>query len=120
MANVIVIARKDINMGIVYANLAAIAAGTGLVSTDTGTWLFVGDLTDMSVEVAGISGDSITLHGSNAEDQPATGTDAAPLGGAITTDQIMNINNPIRWIKMKMTYSAGTVFAHLIGHVRGY
>ena len=120
MANVIVISRDSVNAGIVYANLAGIAAGTGLVSTDTGTWLFVGDLTDMSVEIAGISGDSITLHGSNIEAKPATTDDGAPLGGAITTDQLVNISMPIRWIKIKMTYSAGTIFAHLIGHIRGY
>ena len=93
----------------------------GVSATDTGKWVWVGHLTDMSIEVNGINGDTVTFRGCNLPfaSRPADGDDYAPIGGSITSDQMVAVIPPMLWIKGKVTIVSGTaVKSRLVGHVR--
>ena len=109
---------ENIGNGIAQCDLY----GTGgLGASDTGKWVYVGHLANISVEIEGISGDTCSLWGSSKTIllPPADADDYEQIGSNISADAHVAVTIPVLWIKAKITRSAGTaVHARLTGHVR--
>ncbi len=83
-----------------------------ITGTDAGTWFRVEGLSDMRIDVSGISGDTLQIFGSN-EDTPSG--DERQIGTDITANGIYTVDGPVRHIKIDCpTYSAGTIVAIML------
>lgn len=108
MATNIVAYIKDTGKNIVEVHWLGAAA---LGASDDGYWLDVSALDEKVLHVSGVSGDTIQVFGSNKATNPGNSNDEVQVGSNITGDSLVEVTFPIRWMKVKMTFSAGSVYA---------
>jgi hypothetical protein len=93
-----------------HAFLDAVAA------TSNGVWWDVSGWKDKSIHISGISGDTVQIFGSNNPTCPANSADGFQIEDDITVDNYsVFTNQPMLWMKVKLTRSAGTVSAWAVG-----
>jgi len=98
-----------------------VALLSGAVSAQSSSWQLIGHCKKLSIDVSGISGDTVQVRGSNSATEPAATDDGRQVGSDITSDTIYAITDAVKWIKVKIsTYSAGTISAQLFGRYTAY
>ena len=87
-----------------------------LQATNDGTWIHVAGMRDFTLDISGINGDTVQLHGSNDAAAPNNTDDAHQLGSNITADKIVQLSGcPIKWLKASIpAYSAGTITVRVV------
>jgi len=79
-------------------------------ATDDGDWVNVEAIGAWSIDVTGISGDTLKARGSNKVTIPADSDDERSLGSDIKKDGVRQYNAPIKWFKVKISdYNAGVI-----------
>lgn len=87
-----------------------------VVAAGDGEWIKVLGLTPMTVDIAGITSATIQVRGSDQPTVPANGDHQRQLGSNITSDQIVTIDAPVKWLKVMVSaWVSGTISAYLIG-----
>lgn len=88
-----------------------------LGATSDGQWVDFQGFSKASLEVAigAITlGNVVKLRGSNALTRPANTSHGEQIGGDITSDGIVDVDTPVRWIKAYIsTYGSGTLTVRL-------
>lgn len=91
-----------------YRLLDAIAA------VDDGVWVEVKGFPRGTVHVSGITTATVEIRGSNAVNKPANTAHEVQIGSNITTDSLVAIDSPVRWIKARISaHTTGTISANL-------
>jgi hypothetical protein len=91
------------------AALLSAAAATG-----NGEWIQLTGDVPATVQITGITTATVEVDGSDAVARPADNTHGTSLG-TVTADGIINITNPVEWIKARVTvYTSGTINAILM------
>lgn len=84
-------------------------------ATTDGTWVRVDRQQGLSVHIMGITTATVVINGSNAVTKPANTIHHIELA-TTTTDQLVAIDVPLNWIKVRISsYSDGTISAYLGG-----
>ena len=112
-----IVAYTDTSVGKGRADVYFLGNG-GLGASDDGYWVNVSSLAEKTIHISGISGDTVKIFGSNAVTVPANTADEIQIGGDITADGLFEISFPYKWMKVSMTFSAGTVYAIMHARVK--
>jgi hypothetical protein len=81
-----------------------------------GEWVCCAGVLPISIDINGISGDSVVLHGSNAKDKPAASSAGHALNSTFTQDTLAGMTIPIKWIKASVTnWIAGSINVRAFG-----
>ena len=87
----------------------------GVAATDTGDWVDVSDLENMTIDVYGITTATVQVRGFNTISKPLASADGRLIGSNITTDKMVAIH-PMKWVKIKVSaWTTGTIIANLFG-----
>jgi hypothetical protein len=87
---------------------------TAAAATGNGEWIQLAGDVPATVQITGITTATVEVDGSNAVAQPANNTHGTSLGN-VTADGIINVTNPVEWIKARVTaYTSGTINANLM------
>ena len=85
-------------------------------ATGDGEWVEVRGLTPFSIDLYGISGDTVQIQGSNAATRPENTAHGNQIGSNVTADAIIGITTPVNYLKVMVTvYGSGTITAYLSG-----
>lgn len=86
----------------------------GATATSNGQWVDARGFRRMSVHVSGFGTATVQIRGSNAATQPDNGSHGAQLGSDVTSESIVDVDLPVRWIKARVSaYTSGTIDANL-------
>ena len=89
---------------------------TDQVGTTDGEWLGLEGFFPVSIELNGMNADTLQIRGSNLPTQPLNTAHGFQLGVDITSDQLVVLLAPVRWIKVRVTAAGtGTINAYLEG-----
>ena len=88
----------------------------GATAVTDGTWISVEGYQPLTVEVVGIDTATVTLHTSNAPTPPANSTHGTQVN-SFTSDDTMKLDDPVRWLKVRVTsYNTGSISAYVTGY----
>lgn len=88
------------------------------VSTSDGEWVDISGLRPITIHVSGITGaKTLQIRGSNAVTKPENTEHAIQIGSDISSDNIYSIDQPLKWLKVRVSnYSgSGAVTANMTG-----
>lgn len=89
-----------------------------VTATDNGKWFRLDPLSNISIDISGITTATVQIFGSNASTQPSDATDGRQIGFDVTSDSIVSITTPIKYLKVKVSaYTSGTISARGLGVV---
>ncbi len=92
----------------------------GVTGTQDGVWKDITSWRRTTIEINGISGDTVIISGSCATTKPANASHIVPIA-TITEDTIAEISSKLKWIKVRCSiFSAGTINAYLVGESTAY
>lgn len=93
---------------------------TDQAAATDGEWMAVLGWHPLTIQIDGITTATVQVRGSNAKAQPANSTDGFQLGSDISTDSLVALDAPIKWIKVKVsTYVSGTLNAYMMASPQG-
>ena len=89
-----------------------------VTATSDGEWIPTRGIYLMSVEIIGISGDTVQIRGTNQHTRPLDTDDGQQLGTDITANWLFGNVIPVTWFKLMVSaYGAGTITARFLGHL---
>jgi len=84
-----------------------------------GEWFDVRGFDLMSIDISGVSGETIVICASNDEVKPADNTHGRQLGTDVTADGVFANVVPLAWMKLRISAGgAGAVTARFMGVTR--
>lgn len=79
-----------------------------VTATSNGEWVDISGLRPITIHVSGITGTKVLqIRGSNAVTKPENTEHAIQIGSDISSDNIYSIDQPLKWLKMRVTNYVG-------------
>lgn len=93
---------------------------TNVASTVTGEWFEVSGIHPISFQIIGINSATVQLRGSNNPSKPLDAADEFALGHDITTDGLLALDAPVKWVKAKVSaYTSGSINCYMLASSSG-
>jgi hypothetical protein len=79
-----------------------------------GVWIEVKGFKRLSIDISGITTATLEVRGSNDPLKPLNTNHGRQLGANVTADAIVNVDVPVRWIKVRVSaHTSGTINANM-------
>lgn len=93
---------------------------TNAESATDGEWFAVLGWHPLTIQLDGITTATVQVRGSNQKAAPANSSDEFQLGADVSTNSLLALDAPVKWIKIKVTsWTAGTLNAYMMASPQG-